>query len=346
MDVRGGLPFLLALLLSGCSTVGYYGQAVGGHLDILLKQQPIEDLLQQADLDPNVAEKLRLSQQIREFAKAQLGLPDSGSYQRYADIGRDYVTWNVVATPATSLTPLQHCFLVVGCLNYRGFFAEAAADAAAAQLRQQGYDVMVSGATAYSTLGWFADPLLNTLLRGDSSRLIEVMLHELAHQRLYIKGDSAFNEAFASAVAEAGVARWWQQAGDRQAAENYQQQLQRRHEFNQLLRRSREQLTLLYQQLPQAVLREKAAIFTALKADYQVLKAQWGGYRGYDRWFSADLNNAHLAQVATYHDLVPFFRAVIAASATMESFYEQMAALAELSQDERRSRLQQLAATT
>ncbi len=320
---------LTLLMLNGCSTLSYYSHVARGHMDVMSKRTSVNKVLADEEADAKLKEKLQFVLQVREFAVENMHLPDNRSYQVYADIGRPYITWNVVATPAYSLRPEQWCFLFAGCVVYRGFFAEQKAEAFAQPLRDEGKDVVVYGATAYSTLGWFADPILNTMLRQNKLSLAAVIIHELAHQQLYIKDDSRFNEAFATAVQYIGLERWLALYGTEEEKGFYQRALQKRAMFNDLVKASRAKLELLYSSsLPEAEKAErKAAIYAELKASHAEMQARFGGKTGYERWFSESLNNAKLVTVATYYDLVPFFRHMFTQEKTLPAFYEAVKAL-------------------
>ena len=305
-------------------------------------RDPVTTLLQDPKLDPTLHQRLQLSQQVRTFATEVLALPDNKSYRDYVAIKRDYVVWNVVATPRFSITPVQHCFLIVGCLSYRGYYAQDDAKQFATGLAQQGYDVMVAGSQAYSTLGWFADPLLSSfVLVGQEERMIEIIFHELAHQQLYIEHDSAFNEAFATLVAQEGVRRWYQHVDNPDGWERYQVTVQRKQAFNALLLSSRDQLQQLFQQPSELGLAaQKAAVFTAMQQRYQQLKQSWSGYSGYDAWMAQPLNNAHLALSATYHQWVEGFRhLLIEGGGALPYLYQRAAELGQLPAAERAAHL-------
>ncbi len=201
------------LPLSGCTTLGYYAQAVGGHLEVMRLAAPVEERLREPDTPEPLRAKLARALAIREFASRELALPDNGSYRRYADLGQPFVVWNVVAAPEFSVEPLESCFPFAGCVSYRGYYSEEAARAYAAALAEKGYDVHVGGVPAYSTLGWFDDPLLSTFIHYPEAELARIVFHELAHQVVYVKGDTMFNESFASTVEEEGVRRWLEREG-------------------------------------------------------------------------------------------------------------------------------------
>lgn len=339
---RWHLCLVLAPLLTGCTGVEYYGQAIQGHFEVMGKARPIEQILNDPATDPKLRDRLRLVQEIHAFAVKGLHLPDNGSYHSYADLGRDQVSWVVAATPEFSIEPQRWCFPVVGCLNYRGYFIKAAAEAEAAKLRKQGLDVDIAGSTAYSTLGWFDDPLLNTLISGSDARLAEVIFHELAHQRIYFKGDTGFNEAFAVALSRRGVIAWFVQKGDKAAIDAYGRQLRQGEEFHLLLLETREDLRQLYagKQSPEAMREGKRRIFSGMRLKYAGLKQSWDGYAGYDAWMAQDLNNAHLSLVATYQELVPRFIDLIQkCGSDLPRFYRQVEQWRELDAGQRKERL-------
>lgn len=326
------LPACVALLLlTGCSTLGYYGQAVQGQAEILLGRRSLERAMSDPATPPAVREKLRLAADARRFAATALHLPDNSSYLRYTDLGRQFVVWNVFAAPALSLEPVESCFPVVGCLDYRGYFHEQGARDYARELANAGHDVYVGGVAAYSTLGWFADPLLDTMLAWDDRRLVTTIFHELAHQRVYVRDDTTFNESFAMAVGELGYARWRADRGEPVEADV---DGERDAALVELLIRHREALAATYRRedLDDAhKLQLKRAQFAALAADYAALRAQWHGDTRYDAWMNTDMNNAKLASIATYHAFVPGFRALFGlAGADFAAFYARVDALGRL----------------
>lgn len=337
---------LSVFFLPGCSTVSYYAQAVNGHFKLMNARQPVADLLASEDTDAELRRKLQLLIDAREYAVSTLNLPENKSYSTYVDAKRDYVTWNVVAAPEFSLKPKTWCFPIAGCVSYRGYFAEARAQAYAETLRAESYDAIVGGASAYSTLGWFDDPLLSTMMRGSDIRLIGVLFHELAHQKLYVKDDSNFNEAYASFVEQAGVRVWLTDQGKADSIPAYDAYLARQVDFGELLRQTRNELVDLYRQtLPEDDMRAaKAAIFETLQQRYAELKSdRWNGYSGYDNWFKRDINNARLLAVATYRKWVPAFTELfIQQGEDFNRFYQAAEALSKLPFQQRRTRLQSL----
>jgi predicted aminopeptidase len=346
----GAVMLLVLGLVTGCSSVGYYGQAVRGHLEVMGKRERIAVLLEDPATDAALAASLAGVLAIRDFASAELGLPDNDSYRTYTDLGRPYVVWNVVAAPQFSLSPEQWCFPFVGCLTYKGYFAEARAEREAQDLRERGYDVVVGGVAAYSTLGRFDDPFLNTMIGYTPARTASLIFHELAHQFLYVKGDTAFNEAFASFVAEEGVRRWLAQRGDAQEAAAWRARERRRQQFTALVLDGRSRLQALYarEDLDDAArLEAKRAELSALQQRYATLRdTAWEGYDGYDRWF-AEVNNARLASVATYRRLVPAFAALLAQQdGDFAAFLAASEALAALPAPERTQRLEALLAVS
>lgn len=333
-----------AMVLGGCTQMGYYAQAAQGQYALWSSARPIDDWLGDPATDVRLKARLEKARQIRAFAIQELDLPDNGSYKNYAALKRPYVLWNVVATPELSLQPLQWCFPIAGCVSYRGYYSQDDAQAYARQLRSDHYDVQVGGVPAYSTLGWFDDPLLSTFINSSDAELARMIFHELAHQVVYIPGDSAFNESFAVAVEEAGVQRWLEHYGSDTLRDSYAQYRMRRQDFLDLLLKHRRALQANYDSdAPVArKLAEKARIFAALQDDYVLLKQKWGGYAAYDRWFAEPLGNAHLASVATYNDFLPAFKKLLEEKKTFRAFYAAVHTLAQLDRAERQRRLEQL----
>jgi len=343
------LLFGAAILgISSCShELGYYSQCVQGHLGILARRQPIADLLADPATAPELKERLALVLEIRDFASRELLLPDNGSYRCYVDLKRPEVVWNIVAAPEFSLRPRQWCFPVAGCVNYRGYYSRDGAQAMFESLQRQGDDVHLYGVDAYSTLGWFDDPVLNTFVDKPEARVAGLIFHELAHQRVYIRDDSAFNEAFAEAVAREGVARWLRHKGKLDDLAVWEESLRRDEQFTGLLQEARARLEALYDGDGDAGEKRtgKERVFRQMKQTYLRLKENWAGYTGYDRWFSTPPNNARLASVGTYRNQLPAFEALLERSGgNLDAFYKAVIELGELPTGERQGRMRELAA--
>lgn len=344
-SMRLAIPPLI-LLLGGCANLGYYLHVAGGHADIQARTRPIEEALEDPALAPETRARLGLVRRAREYASRELFLPDNESYRRYADLERPFVVWNVFAAPELALAPREWCFVFAGCVSYRGYFSRARADELAAELRAERYDVYVAGVAAYSTLGWFHDPMLNTILRRPEAEVIGVMFHELAHQKLYVRDDTAFNESFATAVEFEGVKRWYARAGGPpEALRAYEQNRKRRAEFTALVLKYRARLEAVYASSrsddeKRALKRET---FAELRREHTALKAHWGGYDGYDGWFDASLNNARIAAVGVYHQYVTAFQTLLAKhDGDFAAFYREAQELARLPADERATMLQKI----
>jgi len=333
-----------ACLVAGCSDFEFYWQGIAGQTDLLARAKPISEVIASTP-DPALKRRLVRAQEIRSFASRELGLPDNRSYTSYADLERPYAVWNVFATAELSLTPRQWCFPVAGCVAYRGYFAEADARAEAARLKAAGDDVHLSGIPAYSTLGYFDDPVLSTFLRYREVEFARLIFHELAHQVVYVKDDTSFNESFAVAVEEAGIARWLaaeaRTRGPMEAAE-LAADAERGHElraaFRTLVEATRERLAALYASNASDDEKRagKAAAFAAMRADYEALKAASSGSLAFERWFAAGANNAGIASVSLYADQVPQFAALLAAEdGDLRRFYARVKALAALPKAER-----------
>ena len=348
---KNGIYFTLIMLAvamlslgSGCS-LGYYAQSISGHLHLMRSRVDIEDMLEDKNTPSRLQDKLRLVLQIREFASDELQLPRNNSYKSYVELDRAHVVWNVVAAPEFSMDLDKWCFLVVGCVSYRGYYSEQDAQAFAEKLRAKGEDVYVPGVDAYSTLGWFADPMLSTLIQRSEPRLAGLVFHELAHQRLYIKNDSAFNESFAKTVEIEGVRRWMQHRGKPELSQLYAEQKQRDQQFVDLVRKTSDRLKQLYAENLSAYImrRKKAGIYRQMQQQYAQLKASWQGYNGYDNWFAKDLNNAKLGTIGIYRDLVPAFQALLREHHDdLSAFYDAAEQLSKLPEEQRTAQLDKL----
>ncbi|AHL73641.1 aminopeptidase [Stutzerimonas stutzeri] len=343
VDNRAGcwVPLLLAVGLNGCST--YYGQLAVGQLDLLRQREPIAAIIDNPQTDPKLRQRLALALQARRFASRALGLPDNDSYRVYADIQRPYVVWNVFATEAFSVAPLNHCFPIAGCVAYRGYYQQGRARGAAALLRAEGYDTQVSGVQAYSTLGWFDDPLLSSMLRWDDERLAGLIFHELAHQRLYVAGDTAFNESYASFVEREGLRQWRASRGLPAPSETARDPYA---DLSRLVLATRERLAALYASgLSEPEMRAaKAAEFMRMRQAYwQLRDGAWKGDGRFDRWMAQPLNNASLVPFGLYDRWVPAFAALFEqAGGDWQRFYIHVATLGQLPTDERTRRLEAL----
>ena len=323
---------LSALVLAGCETLAYYGQAAGGQLALMGRAQSIGQVLADPAAAPALKERIALAAQIRDFASRELRLPDNGAYRSYADLGRPYALWNVVAAPEFSLEPVLSCFPVAGCVSYRGYYDRAAAEHYAQGLRAAGHDVVVYGVPAYSTLGWFDDPLLSTFIGYPEADLARLMFHELAHQLLYVKDDSTFNESFAAAVEREGLKRWLAARGREAELAQWRAREARGRELQATIAAARARLQALYRmRLEPAAMRErKRAELEGLRP----LLAQLPGVQGQEP------NNALLASFATYTDLVPGFEKLLAeAGGDLPAFYARVKELAALHPDKRKAAL-------
>lgn len=329
--------------LCGCSSMRYYAQAVRGQAELLVHRRPVSRLLDDPATDPKLAARLRLSQQARRFASRRLGLPDNRSYTGYVDLHRRWVVWNVFVAPRYSVDAVPQCFPIAGCVAYRGWFSEAAAKADARQWRARGDDVWVGGVPAYSTLGWFADPLLSSMLAWDDDELASTIFHELAHQLIYVKGDTAFNESFATFVQEQGL-REWRASRGLPARDERDQALE--DGFTRLVLGLRERLRRVYASGADATAMEaaKQAEIAAFRLRYE----QWRDRDGpadhrYDGWVAKPINNARLLPFGLYDRWTPAFAAVFdRAGANWPRFYASVRALAREPKAKREHELQAL----
>jgi predicted aminopeptidase len=307
---------LLLAAIAGCQSLAYYTQAIGGHLKVLAQARPIEDWLADPATPPDLKQRLETARRIRQFATKNLKLPDNKSYLSYAALDRSYVVWNVFAAPEFSVEPKTECFPFTGCVSYRGFYSEEAARRHADTLREAGYDVYVGGVPAYSTLGWSDDPLLSTFIRYPDSQLARLVFHELAHQVVYAKNDTTFNESFAVAVEEEGVKRWLDAEGRAGELAAFHAAQARKRELADRVAQARERLAAVYRMdLPrQAMLEHKRGEWARLRTSYPALPAE--------------PNNAFLASIAVYTELVPAFERLLADSGSLETFYRRVQQLA------------------
>ena len=330
------------VFFTGCSHVGYYLQSVDGQMQILQARQAITAVIANPATSPELKARLTRILEIRDFASRELKLPDNLSYRGYADVRRPYLVWNVFVAEEFSIEPREWCFPIAGCVGYRGYFALPDAEAFAQEQRGKGLDVFVAGVPAYSTLGWFDDPVLNTFINYPEYEVARLIFHELAHQTVYVKNDSEFNESFAVTVELEGVRRWIAKHGDDKARADFERSQQRRTQFTDLVLRYRSELGALYHTrlAPQEMRERKTAAFIAMKQDYQRLKAEWGGFAGYDRFFDS-VNNANLTSVSIYHALVPQFQQLFARNnGDLAEFYAAVKALAALGKEERTRKLE------
>ena len=336
-----GLVLAASLALSGCGSL-YLAQAARGQLQILTARQPIKRVLADPAAPADLKVRLESVRAAREFAVRELALPNNKSYTTYADLKREFVVWSVVATPEFSVNPKEWCFPIVGCVAYRGYFHEASADKFAARLRSAGFDTIIGGVPAYSTLGKFNDPILNTMMSYGDDELASIMFHELSHQLVYIPDDSSFNEAFAVAVEEEGLARWLKFRGRESDLGKYLKHRERQSEGMHIIARFRGQLDALYHtQLDQQAMRgHKAEIFAALVRELRSMDARYGTQSGLAAELEGEPNNARLASLATYFDCVPGFERVLAEQQhDLPRFYAAARELAKLSREQRRTRL-------
>ncbi len=347
------LVLTVALALSGCQTFSFYGQAIKGQYSILFHQEQIDKLVAGQQTPAHLKQQLELVGQLRSFAEQDLKLPVNGHYRKYVDVHRPYVVWNVEAAPEFSLEPKSWWYPLVGSLEYRGYFSESGARDYAERLKKKGYDVYVGGATAYSTLGWFKDPILNTFVFESEGDLAETIFHELGHQRVFASGDTDFNEAFATTVGQEGARRWLRAKGDAAASSRYLDEIRRNNEFVRLIMGTREELERLYRDertedgkvkatrvkrdvAEEPLRQEKRRILERLRRDYAQRKGQWGPNTEYDDWFGPQLNNAQLNSVAAYYDLVPGFQRLLELNGgDLEKFYEASERLAKKPKPER-----------
>ena len=316
---------LAAVAVAGCESISYYGQAVGGQLSLFSRARPVEDWLADPSTTPELRARLMKARGIREFASRTLALPENGAYHSYAQLDRPYVVWNVYAAAEFSVDAKQECFPFAGCVSYRGFFSEEDAQKHAAELRKQGYDVYVGGVVAYSTLGWFDDPLLSTFIGFSDTQLARLLFHELAHQKVYAKNDTGFNESFAVTVEQEGVRRWLEAEGRGTELEAFRAAQVRRREFAARVKQTRERLAAVY-----AAGSSREAMQALKKGEFDRLRADYPGV------VPAEPNNAFLVSIALYTELVPAFERLLAGcNGDLPEFYRRATQIGTLPKDER-----------
>jgi predicted aminopeptidase len=361
MASLSGAALLLAasLCLPGCANLAYYWQSVTGHLQVINAAKPVQDWLDDSKTPDATKRRLELAQRIRTFASQELGLPDNASYRRYADLQRLAVVYNVVAAPEFSLQLKTWCFAVAGCVGYRGYYSEQDAKQEASALKALGLEVNVYGVPAYSTLGYLnwagGDPLLSTFIHYPEGELARMVFHELAHQVLYVKDDTMFNESFATAVERIGGQRWLDSHASQAAREQYAQFDERRKQFRALTLHTRAKLAAIYTKNTGSnhtdnayvainnIADKKVLVMQSMRDEYAQLKKSWGNYAGYDAWI-ANANNASLGALAAYDELVPQFEALFERSGKdWQKFYAACQSIVDLPKDERRQALAKLA---
>lgn len=365
------LPILAAVSLCSCSTLRFYTQAAGGQMEMLRKARPVAEVMADPKSKPLLKQKLSTVEDILDFAEKELHLPAKGQYRRYTNLGRRHAVWVVFAAPEFSVKPKTWSYPLLGKLTYRGFFQEELANAEADKLRAGGYDVYVAGIDAYSTLGFFRDPLLNTFIGRSDADLAELIFHELTHQRLYLSGDTDFNEAFATAVGQEGARRWLRARGRMKELAQYEKEMRLEREFIKLVLETREELKGLYpaqdvaeklpshihktrSEYPKSVLisvayekvlklrDQKNNTFSRLRQRALALDARHGGSMKIERWFKKPVNNARLATVSSYYEMLPGFEALLKQrGGDLESFFTDVHAMKPLSKNARRDHVMQ-----
>lgn len=341
--IKLSLLFLALIAISGCSTLGYLAHTSNGHLALMSSKEPIIDILAEQKYTLQQRKQLENMLRIRAFASKHIGLPDNKSYREYVDLNRDYVTWSIFATDELSLQPTTWCFWIVGCIPYRGYFTQEKAEQFAEKLRQSGHDVYVAPIPAYSTLGWFVDPLLSSMLRQGDIITAEYIFHELVHQQLYIKNDTNFNEAFASAVARVAVVDWLTIEGKTNEVARYQLAIKKRDELFALTKQLREKLNIIYasQLSDQQKRLQKQQAFAQHRMKVEAVSQRWSNGKAYRQSILQSLNNAKLNAKSTYNDLIPDFMTLFdQCQKDYQRLYAVVASMEKLTKDKRLEYLQ------
>lgn len=346
MNLQTAIVFALATFLSACSTLRFYSQALKGQAEMMSKARPVAEVLKDPKTKPILKECLLSVSHILRYAEDELRLPAEGQYSRYADLGRRYAVWVVFAAPEFSVEPKTWYYPLIGKLAYRGFFQEALARAEAENLKAEGYDVHIGGVEAYSTLGFLRDPLLNTFIHRDDAALAELLFHELTHQRLYLRGDTDFNEAFATAVGQEGARRWLRSQGRLKELAEYEKGLRVERDFIKLVLATREELKSIYARTyrsRETELLQKKNAFSHLRQRAVALDRKQGSTMKIERWFAKPVNNARLATLSTYYELLPGFEALLTQNGgDLEKFFKEVEAMKRLPHRVRTERIRSL----
>ena len=341
---RNALALVALLSLSACESGRFYTQAVSGHVDLMMRRKPIAKILATESTPLKLRLRLALIQELLTFAETRLSLSSAGSYRCYVELDRRYVTWNVAVSPEFSLEPKSWWYPIVGRLEHRGYFREASAQRFARRMTRRGYDVSVGGVDAYSTLGWFRDPVLSTFIELDEVELADLIFHELAHQELFISGDTDFNEAYAVAVAELGVMAWLG-TRDGELVDQFRRHRAAMEGFMAWVIRLRRALETSYEQgrdqdWNDALRRSrKEAIVAAFREEFQTLMIDEPALRAFQGWVQRPINNARINALETYYELVPAFRRLLSQAASWDEFFDQVRELGKVPKSNRRERL-------
>ncbi len=348
-NIKRGLCALVLLStfsLGGCETLSYYWQAANGQLELKRDQQEVSTLIEDPETDPALKQQLSRAQEILAFAYNELHLPNGESYQTYVDTGRPYVVWNLFVADEFSTQAYQWCYPIVGCLNYRGYFDRENAETVRKSYQQKGFDTWIGGVRAYSTLGWFKDPLLNTFINDSELQLAELIFHELSHQLVFAEGDTDFNESLATVIAHHGTQLWAEQHSISYDPAHTRRQLQRRSEFASLVNRYRNKLAGLYKtkEDPAEMRLKKGRILDNLRLEYaEKRRGEWLNFDLFDQWIAGTLNNAKLNTVASYYRWVEPLNSMLQhANYNLPVFYQKLEQLADLKPDQRLQALEKL----
>ena len=333
---------ICSTVLISCEAIGYYSQAAQGQLSIFLGRQNIEELISSDSFPDDLKHKFKEIEKIKNFARLNLKLPVGDNYSSYVDVNRDYLVWNVFAAPEFSTKPSTWCYPFAGCVSYRGYFSRERALRYAEKLENQGFDVYTGGIAAYSTLGWFDDSITSTVINRSGNQLARLIFHELAHQVVYLPGDTTFNESFATVVENEGLRRWLLSLRQGDSIDKLKLRQVQRQQFVELVTKYRNRLSKVYEaELSDALKREKKLkLQHRMRQEYVLLAEEWGGDGGYDSWFANSLNNAQLSTVTSYNDLVPNFERLLAKSGgDLEKFYSMVSEIAALDETQRQDKL-------
>jgi len=336
--LRTFFSLTILLLLNACSDFGYYWHTSTGHIALMNQRVYIDNILEDPDLDPKFRERLLLVKAIRVFSVETLALPESGSYNNYVQLDRAYALQNLFAAAEFSTDLYLWCYPIVGCAGYRGYYDAEMLASYVEQLKAQNFDTYVGNVPAYSTLGWFDDPVLSSFIYWPDYRLAGLLFHELSHQRIYIKNDTQFNESLAVAVQQAGTELWLKTSQHGQQLEEYRRWIEYQGEVITLIKETRETLAELYRSDDDEVsMREQKQLILAGSRDNYAALALRLNYRdGFANWFAGNLNNARLGSVSAYHAQTPAFLAILKAqNYDFEAFFKTVESISKLDKSAR-----------
>jgi len=345
--MRGFILYLQLILLAntGCGTIAYYSQAIKGQCQMLCCHQSVRKIAKDNTKPAKLRKQMQLVLNLREYAHSKLGMNPGENYLRFKRLNRKFALWVVYAAPEFDTRLKSWWYPVAGRFTSRGWFSEKAARRYAESLAAQGLDVHVGGAPAYSTLGWFDDPVLDTFINYSESDLAELIFHELAHGRFFLAGDATFNESFATATARAAVFKWLKDNRDTDAHDRYRAECLRHDTFIKLVLETRQKLDAIYiSGVSEEMMRtQKVITIENLRNQIDRLHDEDPEYSRLARWAKRPLNNANLAAIAVYNQNVSAFSRMHERNdRDFRQYFEAVESLAKIPKTERELILKEL----